>query len=171
MGADESANTRAGSSHVPFPPTVSADAPARQPRRASVMAPPFVAGPGQEPSDAVWLQAEAEPPTLEPLEPAEAAPSAPWTIRVDAGTDSPSSDDPLSVGHFVDAGQAQPVFSHPDDEPDTAGDAHRLADRLEAVGRRVRLEGDAALRDLMAHGEPFDVAIAAILTAYLAHRP
>jgi hypothetical protein len=155
---------RSGRSAVPFPPTLSGAAPARRPAGTTALAPPFVGRGGSAehlPAEHLPLQPPAEDDALQ-------GPAEPHLAAVLADVPGAEVDDgPFAA--FIDAGLAQPVFSHPveDITREHAEAAHRLADRVEALGRRLRLEGEDALHDVFARGKPLEVALAGVLTAFL----
>jgi hypothetical protein len=181
---------RSNRSAVPFPPTLSGAAPPRRPAGTTALAPPFV-GRGRSaehlPAEHVALQPPAADDAVQgPAEPQPAAVLVGVSAREAEPAGGPSAvaqdvrsssaftvpgaevdDGPFAA--FIDAGLAQPVFSHPveDTTQEHAEAAHRLADRVEALGRRLRLEGEDALHDVFARGRPLEVALAGVLTAFL----
>jgi hypothetical protein len=160
--SEGSAGARAPRS-VLMPPSVSAAPapPARVGGRTDTLAEPFLGratgGVEAAPVPAATPVAAAPASAAPLLEPAPEA----WPAAADVMAGA--------VVPFVDAGQAQPVFSHPEPGAEAAigGPAVRLAERVESLARRIRLDGEGALREALGQGEPLEAALAGVLLAFL----
>lgn len=138
------------------PPFLPGAAPAAGGREAPAVEPETPAGAeeaGQEteegafPFDAGWEQAEtgADPDDTFPVE----------AFEIEGGPEGPSASAAADAWEATETG---------------GGDAHELADRLEAMARRIRAEGAVAAESEMSSPDRFTALLAGLLAGYLAGR-